>query len=64
MCSCPIHIIDFWYNLRNIKDGLDTNVRKGRGCCAMAIPSDPKNKKNVKQYCLKLASRMHKNAYF
>jgi len=32
--------------------------------CAMATPSDPKNKKMKKQYCLKLASKMDKNAYF
>jgi len=30
----------------------------------MATPSDPENKKMKKQYCLKLDSRMHKNAYF
>jgi len=23
MCCCPINILDFWCNLRNIKDGLD-----------------------------------------
>jgi len=25
MCSCPINILDFWYNRRNIKDGLDNS---------------------------------------
>jgi len=23
MCSCPKNILDFWYNRRNVKDGLD-----------------------------------------
>jgi len=23
MCLCPINILDFWYNRRNIKDDLD-----------------------------------------
>jgi len=26
MCPCPINILDFWYNRRNIKDGLDNFV--------------------------------------
>jgi len=25
MCSCPINILDFWYNRRNIKDGSDNS---------------------------------------
>jgi len=25
MCSCPINILHFWYNLRNMKDGLDNS---------------------------------------
>jgi len=25
MCSCPTNNLDFWYNQRNIKDGLDNS---------------------------------------
>ena len=25
MCSCPINILDFWYNQHDIKDGLDNS---------------------------------------
>jgi len=44
--------------------GVFTIAYGGGGHCAMATSSDPKNKKMCKQYCLKLASRMHNNAYF
>jgi len=43
---------------------VSTNVGRGEATVPWPPPSDPKNKKMQKQYCLKLASRMHKKCVF